>query len=121
MPWGIAFLKSGAALVSERNSGRLLRITGDGKITRLGTVAGVEAPSGIGEGGLLGIALAPGDEDTLFVYFTSASDNRVARVSLDGGRVGRPRLLVGDIPTSTPPQRRSAAGRRRRDDPGLDR
>ncbi len=50
---------------------------------------------------MLGIALAPGDEDTLFAYFTSASDNRVARVSLDGGRVGRPRLLVGDIPTST--------------------
>jgi len=101
VPWGIAFLRSGAALVSERNSGRLLKITADGKVTRLGTVSGVEAPSGIGEGGLLGIALAPGDEDTLFVYFTSASDNRVARVSLKGGRVGRPRLLVGDIPTST--------------------
>ena len=99
--WGIAFMKSGAAVVSERNSGRLLKITGEGKITELGTVSGVEAPSGIGEGGLLGIALAPGDEDTLFAYYTSASDDRVVRVSLDGRRVGRPRLLVGDIPTST--------------------
>ncbi len=100
VPWGIAFLKSGAALVSERNTGRLLKITSTGRVTAIGAVSGVAAPTGIGEGGLLGIALAPGDDDTLFAYLTSDSDNRVVRVSLAGGRVGRPRLVLGDIPTS---------------------
>jgi glucose/arabinose dehydrogenase len=100
VPWGIAFLRSGAALVSERNSGRIVRIDANGKKTTLGEVRGVAAPSGVGEGGLMGIALAPGDEETLFAYHTSDSDDRLVRVSLAGGRVGRPRTLLSDIPTS---------------------
>ena len=91
VPWGIAFLGSGAALVSERNSGRIVRIEPDGKKTTLGEVSGVEAPSGFGEGGLMGIALAPGDEETLYAYHTTSSDDRLVRVSLAGGRVGRSR------------------------------
>ena len=58
-------------------------------------------PTGIGEGGLLGIATAPGDEDTLFVYYTTGSDDRVGRVSLAGGKVGKPKAVLTDIPTST--------------------
>ena len=97
----MAFLRSGAALVGERGTGRLLRVTADGAVRTLGTVAGVVAPSGLGEGGLLGLALAPGDEDTLFAYCTTASDNRVVRVDLSGGRVRRPRPVLTGIPTST--------------------
>jgi glucose/arabinose dehydrogenase len=100
VPWGIAFLGSGAALVSERNSGRIVRVDPNGKKTTLGEVNGVEGPSGIGEGGLMGIALAPGDEETLYAYHTSSSDDRLVRVSLAGGRVGRSRALLTDIPTS---------------------
>ncbi len=101
VPWGIAFLPSGDAIVSERNSARLLRVTPQGKVTALGEVAGVAAPSGLGEGGLLGIALAPGDEDTLFAYLTSDSDNRVVRLSIAGDKVGKPTAVLTDIPTST--------------------
>ncbi len=101
VPWGIAFLPSGDALVGERGTARLLRISATGQTTTLGTVGGVSAPSGSGEGGLLGLALAPGDPETLFAYLTSRSDNRVVRISLAGGRVGRPRPVLTGIPTST--------------------
>ena len=63
----------------------------------------------------MGIALAPGDEETLYAYITTDSDDRLVRVSLSGGRVGRPRALLTDIPTSAPPPRRPAAVRTRRD------
>ncbi len=101
VPWGLIFLANGDALVSERNSAKIIRVTPKGKKTTLGTVSGVVPPSGIGEGGLLGIATAPGDEETLFVYYTSSSDNRVARISLRGGKVGKPKAVLTDIPTST--------------------
>ena len=101
VPWGLAFFANGDALVSERDRARLLRATPQGKVTRLGEVRGVAPASGSGEGGLLGVALAPGDEDTVFAYLTSASDNRVVRLSIRGGRVGRPKALLTGIPTST--------------------
>jgi glucose/arabinose dehydrogenase len=101
VPWGLIFLSNGDALVSERNSAKIIRVSPKGRKTTLGEVAGVVPPTGIGEGGLLGIASAPDDEETLFVYYTTDSDNRVARVSLAGGRVGKPKAVLTDIPTST--------------------
>lgn len=101
VPWGIAFLPDGSALIGERGTGRLLRVTPRGAVRTLGTVRGVVAPTGLGEGGLLGIALAPGDPETLFAHHTSENDNRVVRLSLAGGRVGRPRPVLTGIPTST--------------------
>lgn len=101
VPWGLVFLANGDALVSERNSATIIRVTPKGRTTTLGEVSGVTPPAGIGEGGLLGIATAPGDEGTLFVYYTTDSDNRVGRVSLSGSRVGKPRAVLTDIPTST--------------------
>ena len=99
VPWGIAFLSSGEALVSERNSGRVVRISKRGKVSSVGDVAGVVAPSGFGEGGLMGIALAPDDEETLFAHITTGSDDRVVRCSLAGGRLGRPKAILTGIPT----------------------
>jgi len=101
VPWGLAFLGSGDAVVGERGTARLLRVSASGRTRTLGEVAGVVAPSGSGEGGLLGLALAPGDEETLFAYVTTRSDNRVVRLSLAGGRVGRPKAVLTGIPTST--------------------
>ncbi len=102
VPWGITFLSSGDAIVGERGTARLLRVGPGGRTRALGEVAGVAAPSGLGGGGLLGLAVAPGDDATLFAYLTTRSDNRVVRVSLAGGRVGRPRAVLTGIPTSTP-------------------
>ncbi len=101
VPWGLVFLAGGDALVSERNSAKIIRVTARGNKTTLGEVSGVVPPTGIGEGGLLGIATAPGDEDTLFVYYTTGSDNRVGHLSLAGGKVGKPKAVLTDIPTST--------------------
>ena len=100
VPWGLAFFANGDALVSERDRARLLRVTPKGEVTRLGEVAGVAPATGIGEGGLLGIALAPGDEDTVFAYLTTRSDNRLVRLSIRGGRVARPKALLTGIPVS---------------------
>lgn len=100
VPWGLAFFANGDALVSERDTARLLRVTPKGRVTRLGEVRGVQPATGIGEGGLLGVALAPGDEDTVFAYLTSGSDNRVVRLSIARGKVGRPRAVLTGIPTS---------------------
>ena len=101
MPWGIVFLASGTALVGERNSGRLLRISPKGKVTTMGTVQGVAAPSGLGEGGLLGLAVDPDDQDVLYAYITTGSDNRVVRFSIAGGKPAKPKAILTGIPTST--------------------
>lgn len=76
-PWSIAFHGS-SALVSERDSARILEIGADGTHREVGIVDGVEAS---GEGGLLGIAVR---EEQLFAYFTTAHDNRIERFDLTG-------------------------------------
>ncbi len=82
MPWGIAFLPGGDALVAERTTGRIFRITGG----RKRVVMRVPGVSAVGEGGLLGLAVSPRYSSDRFVYayFTSASDNRIVRFRLGG-------------------------------------
>jgi glucose/arabinose dehydrogenase len=85
VPWGIAFLPGGDALVSERATGRILRISRDGRRRRVVMrVPGVDTNSG--EGGLLGLAVSPGyaSDRWVYAYFTSASDNRIVRFRLGG-------------------------------------
>jgi len=96
VPWAIAFLPGGDALVTERDTARLLRVTPAGQVTEIGTVPGVEPT---GEGGLLGVAVSPSfDRDRyVYLYFTAASDNRVVRLRYDGG-LGDPRPIVTGIP-----------------------
>ncbi|MFC6880776.1 MULTISPECIES: PQQ-dependent sugar dehydrogenase [Actinomadura] len=82
VPWGIAFLPGGDALVTERGTARLLRVTPQGGVTTVGTIAGV-VPRG--EGGLMGVAVSPdyATDKAIFVHFTAASDNRVVRYRYD--------------------------------------
>jgi glucose/arabinose dehydrogenase len=87
VPWGIVFLESGDALVSQRDDGSIVRISTTGEVTKVGDVKGASGGAG-GEGGLLGLALAPDDESTLFAFVTTDSDNRVVRLSLDGDSLG---------------------------------
>ena len=96
VPWAVAFLPGGDALVTERDSAGLLRVSPSGTVRRVGTVPGVRAE---GEGGLLGVAVSPSyaTDRLVYLYFTSASDNRVVRTTLDG-RLGTPRPIVTGIP-----------------------
>lgn len=95
VPWALAFLPDGSALVTERMSARLLRVAPGGAVTPIGTVAGVAAR---GEGGLMGIAVSPSfaTDRAVYVMYTSASDNRVVRlrVAADGTVDGRAQQVV---------------------------
>jgi glucose/arabinose dehydrogenase len=93
VPWGIAFLPSGDALVSERTTGRILRVPENGGTPKLvQTVPGVDTD--FGEGGLLGLALSPRyrKDKRVYAYYTSGTDNRIARFRL--GRTPKP-ILTG--------------------------
>jgi glucose/arabinose dehydrogenase len=86
VPWGVAFLPGGDALVSERTTGRILRISPDGRRRRVVMrVPGVDTNSG--EGGLLGLAVSPNfsSDRWVYAYFTSPRDNRIVRFRLGRG------------------------------------
>lgn len=88
VPWGIAFLRGGDALVAERDSGRVLRIPARGGKPRLVLrVPGVVAEQ---EAGLLGLAVRG---RWVYAYLSTATDNRIVRWRLGTRRV-RP-VLTG--------------------------
>lgn len=104
-PWSMLQLPSGSTLVSERDSGLILEILpGGGGIRDVGTVPGVVHA---GEGGLLGLA-APkpryeaSDPEFIYAYLTTATDNRVVRMSLSGVpgiyRLGPAEKILTEIP-----------------------
>lgn len=104
LPWSVVFLTDGTAVVSERDSATVKAIR-DGQATPVGEVAGV-VPGG--EGGLLGLALSPGfaTDRWLYAYFTSSSDNRIARMQLtrDGSgdlRLGLAEVVFSGIPKAS--------------------
>jgi glucose/arabinose dehydrogenase len=85
VPWGIAFLPGGAALVSERTTGDIVRIPAGGGTPQ--TVMHLpEADVDAGEGGLLGIAVSPdyGADGLVYAYLTTGTDNRIVRFRLGG-------------------------------------
>jgi len=93
-PWGLAFLPDGSALVSERDSGRILQLRPGAEPRTVATVPGVVAA---GEGGLLGLAVSPdfGREQLIYAYFSAAGDNRIVRFRLGGGQL---QVLLAGIP-----------------------
>lgn len=95
-PWSVAFAGD-TALVSERDSGRVLEVLDDGS-TRV--VATIDAEHG-GEGGLLGLAVADGQ---LFAYSTGTDGNRIRRFPLTGGPgaygLGSPTTVVDGLPAA---------------------
>jgi glucose/arabinose dehydrogenase len=130
VPWGVAFLPDGSALVAERPTGRIAQIpNGGGRARNLMRVPGV-VPDG--EGGLLGLAVSPrySSNGLVYAYLTTASDNRIVRFRLggsvrpiltglqkasihDGGRIafgpdGKLYAGVGDAGNSSNAQNRSS-------------
>ncbi|WP_460700354.1 PQQ-dependent sugar dehydrogenase [Nocardia thraciensis] len=95
VPWGLAFLPDGAALVAERDSGAILRVSPGSAPRQVYQVPDVVARS---EGGLLGLAVAPDYAESRYVYayFTAANDNRLVRFRLDG----QPEVIFGGIAKS---------------------
>lgn len=96
-PWGVAFLPDGTAIVTERDTRKVLAIK-DGETQTVGTVSEAQPE---GEGGLLGVAASPdfAKDQTLFLYYTARSDNRVATATYSDGRLGNVRPIVTGIPS----------------------
>jgi glucose/arabinose dehydrogenase len=97
VPWSTAFLPDGSALVTLREQARLLQVRDGRTPVDLGRVGGV-VPDG--EGGLLGVAVSPGftSDHTVFLYTTTAQDNRVLRVTFQDGRTTLQRAILTGIP-----------------------
>ena len=95
MPWGLAFLPDGSALVSERETARIHRVTASGSRSVVATVTGV-VPQG--EGGLLGLAVSTSyaTDTWVYAYYTSASDNRIVRFRLSNPATQQ--VLLAGIP-----------------------
>lgn len=100
VPWGLAFLAGGEALVSQRDEGTIVRVAPDGTVTPLGGVAGSTGAPG-GEGGLLGIALDPDDDGILFAYVTTSTDDRIVRMTVSGTSLGDPEPILTGIPVGS--------------------
>lgn len=98
-PWSIVPLPTGSTLISERDTARVLELTAEGELRIVGTVAGV-VPGG--EGGLLGLAARDVGTPYLYVFHTSASDNRIVRYELTGAPgsygLGAAEALLTGIP-----------------------
>ncbi|MFD3697897.1 PQQ-dependent sugar dehydrogenase [Streptomyces sp. NPDC058646] len=102
-PWGVAPLPGGDLLVASRDKGTISRVSvGSGAVTEIGEVPGV-APGG--EGGLMGLALSPSfaSDRLVYAYFTTESDNRIARMRYDeqraaGQQLGAPDTVFRGIP-----------------------
>jgi glucose/arabinose dehydrogenase len=97
VPWAIAFLPDGSALVTLRDKAELVQVRQGQRPRVLGRVPGVRPD---GEGGLLGVAVSPrfARDSSIFVYFTAADDNRVVRLTFANGMATRPTVVLRGIP-----------------------
>lgn len=98
-PWAIAFLPSGDMLVPER-SGQVQRIGTNG------TKFQIEGVRETGEGGLLGIALAPDFDSSnhVYLYYTTgnagALTNQVDRYTLSENTLTERTEIIANIPAA---------------------
>ncbi|MGW5354940.1 PQQ-dependent sugar dehydrogenase [Streptomyces sp. NPDC004031] len=107
-PWGVAQLADGTLLVGSRDTGKVSLVDPEkGTSTLAGTVPGVTHTQG-GENGLLGLALSPnfGTDHFVYAYFSTDSDNRIARMLYDptrsaGDQLGAPDTILRGIPTGS--------------------
>ncbi len=114
VPWGLAFLPDGSAVVTLRDTARLVLVDPDGTVRDVGgpgaaALADLVVPGG--EGGLLGVTVldppardgasaSPADAGPvdLALYATTTDDNRVLRATLDGATLGDLTPVLTGIP-----------------------
>lgn len=83
VPWDVAFLPDGSALVTERITGKLRKVSPDGEVTDVRTIdIRIE---GADQAGLQGIAVSPtyAKDGWIYLYYTAEDDSRVVRTTLD--------------------------------------
>lgn len=84
-PDGIAVLPDGSALVGERTTGRIVQVQPTPKqpVRTVRTLTGLDTAGG---GGLLDLALSPNyaQDNLIYAYISTASDNRVVEFTLTG-------------------------------------
>lgn len=98
VPWGLDFLPDGRAIVTERDTRRVLLLDpGGGTPTVVGTI---DAAAPQGEAGLLGVAVSPdfAGDGLVYLYLTTAEDNRIVRATLRDDRLGTPEVVLAGIP-----------------------
>ncbi|SMD22788.1 PQQ-dependent sugar dehydrogenase [Kibdelosporangium aridum] len=84
MPWGLAILPGGDALITERQTSRILRIRQGHAPEPIRTIPDVYIPGG--DGGLLGLDISPrfAQDNLVYVFFTAVGgESRIARFKLD--------------------------------------
>ena len=93
VPWGMDFLPDGSALTALRNSGQVVRVRPGQAPEQVAQISGVTAT---GEGGLLGLAVSPGyaQDGYVYVYLSTATDNRIVRFRLTAPQNQEP-VLTG--------------------------
>lgn len=97
VPWSIAFLPDGDALVTLRDEARVVRVTPEGQRSDLGDIDGVDPEA---EGGLLGVAVSPRFESdrVVHLYYTAERDNRIVRTTLGDDGFGDMTPVLTGIP-----------------------
>jgi glucose/arabinose dehydrogenase len=84
-PDGIAVLPDGSALVGERTTGRIVQVQPQPHqpVRTVRTLTGLNT---VGGGGLLDLVLSPhyAQDDLIYAYITTATDNRVVDFTLTG-------------------------------------
>jgi glucose/arabinose dehydrogenase len=100
VPWAIAFLPDGSALVTERNTRQIVKLgpEADADGLKKTPVQTIDQATAAGDGGLLGIAVSPNYavDQTVFIYYTTTTDNRIAKLTLGAA----PEPIVTGIPMS---------------------
>lgn len=96
IPWGIDFLPNGDALITERDSTRVLRVTPQGQVSE---VAVIEQAKPRGEAGLLGLEVSPNFATNrwVYLYYSTAVDNRIVRFRYRNGEFTDKQVLVSGI------------------------
>jgi glucose/arabinose dehydrogenase len=102
VPWGIAFLPDGSALVGARDTGDVYRVS-QGHKHVVGTLEVRSRLAEGGETGLLGLALDPrfAKNGLVYAYLSTDHDNRIVLFSYDGSSLGAPQPILTGIATST--------------------